>query len=88
MLEWGAIAFSSLYSYCSLNYSTEENLMTEISEYSIEDVSEASVPLRGLPGHAWLRAPSHCVRLQGTRSILPWAVILGTHSHHIGKGYL
>ena len=51
-------------------------------------VNEASVPLRGLPGHAWLRAPSHCIRLQGTRSSLPWVVILGTHSRHIGKGYL
>ena len=47
-------------------------------------VGKASMPLRGLPGQAWLKAPGHYIRCQGSGSGQLWAVTLGTHSDHTG----
>lgn len=44
-------------------------------------VSKAGMPLIGLPGHSWLKAPNHCLRLQDTRCHGQlWAVTLRSHS--------
>ena len=68
-----AIAFSTLYHYCSLNYSTEENLMTEIYEYSIEETNSHQMYLKSpvASWKCWANLHLICVGFKTRNSVFP-----------------